>query len=605
MSDNHFTEDKVKNKTTFTELLRRLWPQFMKEKGLFGLTMLSVLLLSIIGRLLPTIFGYAIDQGILKKDQNVIVRVAIAYFVLKICETGFVFLHSYLFAKLGNRILFDLRNSLIHHVQMLPVSFFDKNPAGRIVTRVTNDVVSLGELFTQGIIAIFSNLISMVAIVIAMMMISVKMALITLLIAPPLMLIGVHLSNLIRVVLRDSKKRLAIINSFVAENISGMRVLQLYSRLRKNSEKFQTLSQDYRDVQMRSVTLYALLWPTVNFFNATSVAMALYFGGQLAFTNAVSTGAMIAFILHVRDFITPLRVMLEKYQAFQNSLSGAERIFTLLDEKQESRDGIRLANERLKGQIEFQNLSFQYRPELPMVLENIHLLIEPGQSVALVGRTGSGKSTLISLLQKFYAYQEGEILLDGTPLRTIAQDELRRRIGVVQQDTFMFRGSIASNIGLNDDKITPEQIARAAELARCQDLLRRHQGGLSAHVEERGANLSFGERQLLAFARILAFDPDILILDEATANIDSQSEVYIQEATRNLTKGRTSIIIAHRISTVLDCDKIVVLDQGRMIEIGTHQELMAKRTMYFSLCQSQFQADELPENPHNAGAVNH
>ncbi len=587
-------EDNVNVKTTLWDLAKKMWPYFMRQKLLFWSTWAAVIGIAISGRLVATLFGYAIDEGILKDQVSVLAWCAIMYLVLEVTKGVCMFLHTYLFAKLGNRVLFEIRDRLIEHTQALPVPFFDRHPTGRIVTRVTSDVVSLGELFTQGIIHMFSNLIAMVSIIVAMLLISPKMTLVTLLISPPIIWVSIVLSNKIRIVLRESKKKQAAINSFVAENINGMRVLQLYRRVARNRSRFDALSHDYRQLQLQQSRLYALLWPTVNFFNAASVAMALWYGGLMTAQNAISTGAMIAFILHVRDFIHPLRTILEKYQLFQNSLSGAERIFTLLAETPESPIGVDLGKKRLRGHIEFRNLNFRYAPTLPHVLNDIDLDIRPGQSLALVGRTGSGKSTMIALLQRFYDYADGEILVDGNTLSSLRRGDLRKRIGVVQQDTFMFRGTIAENIGLGDPTITRERIEWAAEQACCDEILRRHAGGLDARVEERGANLSFGERQLLAFARILAFDPDILILDEATANIDSQSEALIQEAARKVTRGRTSVIIAHRISTVLDCDLIVALSKGRIVERGTHSELMAQQGHYFQLCQSQFK-DEPPQ----------
>lgn len=600
MKQTAFNEDNVTVRTSLFGLIRRLWPYFMRQKLLFASVWLSIIAMSLAGRLVPTIFGHAIDEGIGKGKADVLLFAACSYLVLELAKGVFMFMHTYLFAKLGNRMLSEIRDHLLEHTLSLPMPFFDRNPTGRIVTRVTNDVVALGELFTQGIIHMFANLISMASIIAAMYLISPRLATVTLLIAPPVIWVALVLSAKIRVLLRESKKRLAGINAFVAENINGMRVLQLYRRIERNSLRFAELSSEYRAIQLRQVRLYALLWPTVNFFNAASVGVALWYGGKLTAGDAISTGAMIAFILHVRDFIHPLRTILEKYQLFQNSLSGAERIFTLLNETPETNSGAVLPLRRLAGRVDYRAVSFRYGANLPKVLEQIDLPIEQGQSVALVGRTGSGKSTMIALLQRFYDCHEGEILIDGLPITAIKRSELRRRIGVVQQDTFMFRGTIAENIGLGDPGISRAKIEEAARQACCADMLRRQPLGLDTRVEERGANLSFGERQLIAFARILAFDPDILILDEATANIDSQTEILIQAATRHVTKGRTSIIIAHRISTVLECDRIVVLDQGRIVEVGAHGDLMARRGSYYRLCQAQFRdsEDTLHEKEH-------
>jgi ATP-binding cassette subfamily B multidrug efflux pump len=590
---NAYREDHVNVKTNVFGMVRRLWPHFMRHKVLFFASMAAVLAVAAAGRLSVTLFGYAIDQGILNHDRSVIVWVAIAYFTLEAGRCFMTFLQTYLFEKVGNRILFEIRDQVIRHVQRLPIAFFDKNPTGRIVTRVTNDVISLGEVFTEGLISVFASLVSLLAITAAMMAISVKMTLATLIIAPPLIYNVARLTQKIMVVLRESKTKLAAINAFVAENINGMRVLQLYGRIDRNLKRFHVLSADYRAQQLKSVRLYALLWPTVSFFNAASVGTALYFGGRFVMSGEISTGAMVAFILHVRAFIDPLNQILEKYQNLQNSLSGAERIFTLLDERTE--DFGQVADEtsvasrvaRYRGEVEFQKVSFQYESDLPFALNEIDLQVSPGQSVALVGRTGSGKSTMIALLQRFYDPTIGHILIDGKSISEIPRRLLRSRIGVVQQDTFLFRGTIADNISLGDASITRERIERAADLACLSEVIAKRPGALDAKVEERGANLSIGERQLIAFARILAFDPDILILDEATANIDSKTESLIQEATQRVRRGRTSFIIAHRISTIQDCDKIVVLDRARIQEMGTHAELLLRKGIYYALCRAQ------------------
>lgn len=592
MTEGHYTADVVSVKMGVAGMIQRLWPHFMKRKTTFFTTIGAVFAVAIAGRLSVALFGYAIDHGLQAKNREIIKLVAIGYLVLELSRCYLTYLQNFLFTRLGNRALYDIRDQLIRHVESLPISFFEKNPTGRIVTRVTTDVTGLGEVFTQGLINIFSSIITLIAIIAAMSAISIPLTAATVLISPPLIWLVVLINRRLLFALREAKKKIAAINAFVAENVSGMRVTQLYGRIDRNVKRFHLMSRDYRNHQLKTVRHYAMLWPTVSFFNAASVGTALYFGGNFVIEGSLSTGAMVAFILHVRAFIDPLHQILEKYQNLQNSLSGAERVFTLLDQPTENQSSItknanNLNQERLKGKISFIDTSFRYSDELPLVLKNINLQIDSGQSIALVGRTGSGKSSLITLLQRFYDPTSGSIEIDGKSSTEIDKHHLRSRVGVVQQDTFLFRGTIAQNISLGDPQISRERIEQAAQMACLTDIVKSRPNGLDAKVEERGANLSVGERQLIAFARILAFDPDILILDEATANIDSRTESLIQEATRRVRQGRTSFIIAHRISTILDCDKIVVLESGKIVESGTHSHLMGLNGTYFNLCKAQ------------------
>lgn len=581
MSENFMHEDLVKTKVTYLTLFKRLWPYARKEKALLFTAIFAVAGGAMVARMIPTLVGYAIDHGIKQKNHEIFTQIAYSYLVLEIFRSCFSFANVYLFQLFGNRMLFHLREDLMAHVQRLPLQFFNKTPTGRIVTRLTNDVMSLGELFTDGVISVFTHTVIIISVIIALSLISWKLTLVSLVLAPFFIWASFYLSNRIRDILREQKKKLSLINAFLAENLNGIKVVQLYNRVARNREKFAVLSVDYRDTNMRSIKAYALMQPIMNLFNATTITAALYYGGVLRAEGSIAIGALVAFLMNIQDFIPPLREILEKYQQFQNSLTSAERIFTLMDEPKELEVQDLNTITGIHGEIDIRNLSFQYEKQLPMVLKNISLKIQPGESIALVGRTGSGKSTFISLLQRFYDAPAESIFIDGIPLEKIPRTEVRHHVGVVQQDNFIFRGNIRDNIGLGDARISEDVILAACKKTGYMDLLQRTGRNLLSPVEERGANLSVGERQLIAFARILAFNPDILILDEATANIDSESEHIIQEATKEVTKGRTSIIIAHRLSTIQQCNRIVVLDQGEIAEVGSHEELMKNQGLYY------------------------
>ena len=581
MSENFMHEDLVKTKITYWGLFKRLWPYARKEKVLLFSAIIAVLGGAIVARMVPALIGYAIDHGYKEKSVSIFTQVAYGYLALEILRSCFSFANVYLFQLFGNRMLFHLREDLMSHAQRLPLQFFNKTPTGRIVTRLTNDVMSLGELFSDGVISVFTHMVVIVSVVVALALISWKLTIVSLILAPFFIAASFYLSNRIREILREQKKKLSLINAFLAENLNGIKVVQLYNRLARNREQFSTLSLDYRDTNMRSIRRYALMQPIMNLFNATTITSALYFGGLLSAENAIGIGALVAFLMNIQDFIPPLREILEKYQQFQNSLTSAERIFTLMDEGKETEKADVQPVDGVRGNIEIRDLNFQYERDLPFVLKNIDLNIKAGESIALVGRTGSGKSTFISLLQRFYDAPENTVFIDGHALETLPRKNVRQHVGVVQQDNFIFRGTVRDNIGLGDTRVSAEQIQKACDKTGYSDLLTRTGRTLDSTVEERGANLSVGERQLISFARILAFNPDILILDEATANIDSESEHIIQEATKEITKGRTSIIIAHRLSTIEQCDRIVVLDHGEIKEVGSHAELMQAQGLYY------------------------
>lgn len=579
-------EDVIKTEVTYAMMFKRLWPYTRRHPWMFVTVLVTILTLTGISRFIPYVIGYAIDQGVVAKNISLFKVMALVYLSLEVTRTVLSFSQNYLFQILGNRVLYYLREDLIRHTQRLPLQYFNKTPTGRTVTRIANDVSALGDLFTDGVINIFINAINVLAIIVAMSLISVKLTIITLGLAPFFVIGAIYLSNHIRAILREQKKKFSNINAFLAENLNGIKVVQLYNRVPKNRAQFKSLSDDYRFSNMQSVKAYAAMFPLMNCFTAFTITAAMYYGGWFSLEGGLTIGVVVTFMMHAQDFVPPLRDILEKYQQFQNSLTSAERIFTLLDEPAET-DAKRSQNlGKLRGEIEIKSLNFRYEPTLPLVLKNIDLKIHAGESVALVGRTGSGKTTFISLLQRFYDAPPSSVFIDGLPIEDITRHFIRSRIGVVQQDNYIFRGTIADNVSLGDPRIGLEKAEAALARTGYLDLLRRTGRGLQSPVEERGANLSVGERQLIAFARILAFDPDILILDEATANIDSESELILQKATHEVMQSRTSIIIAHRLSTVRECDRIVVLKDGEVMEAGSHPELMDRKGLYYQLANT-------------------
>lgn len=549
-----------------------------KHPWLFSIVIFAVFATAAASRALPWIIGLIIDKAVLPGDAQMFGTLVMFYLGAEVLKTFFYFVQSYYFQVFGNRMLFYVREDLYRHVLRLPLEYFNKTPVGRVVTRMTNDVGALGELFSEGVVAVFTQSVILLATVIAMSLLSWKLTLVVLMTAPIYIYIVYRLTQRVRLQLHETKSKLSRMNSFLAENISGIRITQLYNRTEKQNEVFAKESGEYREANIRMLRSYAWLQPVLNLFNATLITSALYAGGWLHLENALPLGAMITFLMYSQDFIHPIRDIMEKIQQFQNSLTSAERVFHLLEEPAEKELPLAPLKE-LRGEIEMRDLTFSYRPELAPALRGISVQIRGGESVALVGRTGSGKTTFISLLQRFYDVPAKTLFLDGRPIEDIPRRDLRRRLGVIQQDPVLFRGSLAFNVSLGHTEISEERVREACRRAGLKL-------PLDLFVEERGANLSLGERQLVAFARIFAFDPEILILDEATANIDSETEQLLKNATVEATRGRTSLVIAHRLSTIEHCDRIIVLDQGQIAEIGTPGELLKLKGLYAQLAEA-------------------
>lgn len=498
--------------------------------------------------------------------------------------------HNYLIQSIGQQVMVDMRVHLFRHIQKMSLAFFDRNPVGRLLTRITNDVDALNEFLTQGIVSILADLVTLVGIIVVMFILNWRLALISLAVLPVLALIVAVYQRLMRDAYRLVRQRLALINAFLNEQIGGVLVTQLFNREQQSQARFQGLSHDYVAANMRSLTIFAIFMPAVGLMAAIATAALLYGGGQGVLADWASLGMLVAFVQYTERAFQPIRNLAERYTILQAAMASAERVFRVLDTPEDVRDPEQPRDlpTAVRGEIAFRDVVFGYNPAEP-VLRGISFTIPAGQSVAIVGATGAGKSSLVGLLARFYDIQQGSILLDGVDIRTVAQHELRRHVAAVPQDPVCFSGDIASNIRLHDTTISDEQMRAAAELVNAAPFIERLPGGYAYPVRERGSNLSIGQRQLLAFARAIAFNPEVLlILDEATSSVDTETEALIQSALARMLHGRTSIVIAHRLSTIRHADRIIVLHKGRIVEDGSHDELLALRGYYHRLYHLQF-----------------
>lgn len=512
--------------------------------------------------------------------------------------------HNYIINSIGQTVMQDMRVQLFRHIQRMSLSFFDRNPVGRLLTRITNDVDALNEFLTQGLVLILGDLVTLAGIVAIMFALNWRLALISLATLPVLMLIVALYQRLMRATYRLVRQRLALINAYLNEQIGGVLVTQLFGRERASKALFHTLSEDYLAANTRSLLIFAIFIPAVQLIAAIATAALLYGGGQGVLAGWATLGMLTAFVLYTERAFQPIRNLAERYTVLQAAMAAAERIFGVLDSPEEVRDPehpVALPTP-VRGAISFDNVVFGYDPDEP-VLKGISLHIPAGQAVAIVGATGAGKSSLVGLIARFYDVQQGRITLDGVDIRQLRQRELRRHVAAVPQDPVCFSGTIASNIRLHNDAISDAHMRWAAETVNAASFIERLPGGYDHEVRERGANLSLGQRQLLAFARALAFNPAVLlVLDEATSSVDTATEALIQQALERMLRGRTSIIIAHRLSTIRHVDRIIVLHQGRVVEDGSHAALMARRGYYYRLYQLQFaeQGEVQPVGPEAA-----
>lgn len=531
------------------------------------------------------------------RKQDVAAVSNLAIIVLLVGAVAFLLNYgqTVLLHKLGQRIVYGIRQEVFTHLQNLDVAFFDKNPVGRLVTRVTNDTETLNEMYTSVIVNLFKDVFMLVGIVVVMFRLNTQLAMLSLATLPLIIVSTIVFRTRARQAYRRLRTTLARINATLAENISGMKVVQIFNRQRKNYDQFVEVNREYYQAGIGQMMVYAIFRPIIELISTGALALIVWHGGRNVIAGTMQFGMVYAFINYIGMFFRPINDLTEKYNIMQSAMASSERLSQLMNTRAVVADTENpVSVDRLNGRIEFKNVWFAYN-ETDWVLKDINFTIEPGEVVAFVGATGAGKTSITSLINRLYDIQKGQILIDGVDIRNYKVDDLRRNIAAVLQDVFLFTGDMKSNIRLNNEEISDERIKEVARYVNADHFISRLPKGYDEPVTERGSTLSAGQRQLLAFARALAFDPSILVLDEATANIDTETELLIQDALPKLIAGRTTIVVAHRLSTIQHADKIIVIHKGRIREVGTHQELLSQRGLYYDLYRLQYKDELMPE----------
>jgi ATP-binding cassette subfamily B protein len=553
----------------------------------------SFLLLHTATQLLgPYITKVAIDRYIAHRDVAGLDLMALAYLGVVLLGFIFLFVQTYTTEYTGQRAMHDLRIEIFTHLQKQDMAYFDRNPVGRLMTRTINDVETLNELFSTGVVGLLGDLFIVFGIAGAMLWMNWQLALVCLGAFPLILYLSRFYRRRAREVYRESRLILARLNAGLQENIAGVATIQAFGQEEKMYRRFQEINLGYRNVLLRSIRYNAVFFPIIEIFSALTIGLLLWYGGGLVVQNVVEAGVIVAFIQYIQRMYHPIRDLAEKYNIMQAAMASSERVFTLLDTPETIKNPARPKGvESARGEIEFKNVWLSYHPGEP-VLKDISFRIRPGEKVALVGATGGGKTSIISTLCRFYDIERGAILIDGVDIRDWDKQSLRRQLGLVLQDVFLFSGDIAGNITLGDDRIGEASMLEAARRAQVASFIEELPGRYQEEVQERGSTLSQGQRQLLSFARALAFDPRILILDEATSSVDTETELLIQAALEELLKDRTALIIAHRLSTIKSADRILVVHKGEIWEQGSHEELLAQGGLYARLYDLQYRFQE-------------
>ena len=590
-------DDMTLGKAYDQKVVVRLLKYLRDYKLLFALAFTSMIVFTLTTLAIPRLVGIGIDTYIFQGDLDGLNLFLLLFVGNGLLNNGSQWVQLLTMAYMGRGVLLTLRTQMFNHLQKLSIGFYDRHEVGRIMSRVQNDVQALQEVITSGAIDLTADVLSLGGIIIMMLSMNVKLALITMTVMPVMAVVLFVWQKYARNAFMKVRMAISVVNTGLQENISGARVIQSLSREDVNFQRFDAVNQDNLDANLHAVRLSAGIQPVVELLMGVSVMLVIIFGGGQALAGELAVGELVAFVLYVQRFFDPIRRLAMLYTGLQRAMAGGQRIFEVLDSEPEivdSADAVELP--QVKGEIKFDHVHHEYVEGLE-VLKDINLKVRPGETIALVGSTGAGKSTVASLVSRSYEISKGVISIDGYDIREVTQESLKKQIGVVLQEPFLFSETVRENILYGREGATEEEMIEAAKAVGAHSFIQRLEKDYDTVLQERGSNLSVGQRQLISFARAVLADPRILILDEATANVDTQTEIVIQRALRNLLKGRTSIVIAHRLSTIHEADQIVVLDDGKVTEMGTHKELMDKRGAYYNLYSMSYAYADLEQPP--------
>jgi ATP-binding cassette, subfamily B, multidrug efflux pump len=599
-------EEEVLGKAYDAVLMRRLLTYLWPYRASVAIALASIICASVLQLAQPYLMKVAIDRHIATGTLAGLDRIALAFLAILLASFALEYIQTWVLQMTGQRIMFDMRTQIYGHLQRLDLQFYDRNPVGRLMTRVTTDVDVLNDLFTAGVVSIFGDIFTLAGIMIVLVTMDWRLALLAFSVLPLIVLVTQWFRRHVRESYRNVRLWIARINAFLQEHITGMSTVQLFRRERRSYARFDEINRTHRDANVDSIFYYAVFYPAIEIVGALAAALLIWFGGLWTMSGTLTLGSLVAFLLYSQRFFRPISDMSEKFNVLQAAMASSERIFKLLDTEVKIQPGSgarviqsaanpepRTPSPERRGHIVFDHVWFAYNGE-DYVLKDVSFVVEPGERLGIVGATGSGKTTIINLLLRFYDVNRGRILVDGVDVRELALDDLRRLFSLVLQDVHLFTGTIADNIRLGNRQIGDAEVRRAAATVHASAFIEALPQGYDSAVAERGATFSVGQKQLLSFARALAFNPAVLVLDEATSSVDTETEMLIQDALHVLMEGRTTIAIAHRLSTIQDMDQILVLHKGEVRESGSHQALLAQRGIYFKLYQLQYREEEQP-----------